>query len=60
MRNSPAYTRVGSVMSEAARESFMDGWQIMMLIVSALAVFTACIAFRFIPPHHMPQDDADG
>ncbi len=42
-----------------ARNSFMDGWQLMVLISCALNVVAALIVLRFMPARHEPVPETD-
>jgi EmrB/QacA subfamily drug resistance transporter len=42
----------GTIIAQTARESFMDGWQIMAFISCAISVLAAIFVIRFMPPKH--------
>jgi len=45
----------------AARESFMDGWQVLAFFTCSMSIIAASVVFRFMPARHRPvshpQDD---
>ncbi len=50
---------IGETLAAASKESFMDGWQVMVLIMAGLMVFAAAFALKFMPPQHLPQEQMD-
>ena len=43
-------------LASAARQSFMDGWQVMVLVTAGIAIATGFIVLRLMPPRHLsPQ-----
>jgi EmrB/QacA subfamily drug resistance transporter len=49
---------VGEIIRTAAHNSFMDGWQLMALVICVIAAAGAIVAFRFLPPRPLPQPEA--
>jgi EmrB/QacA subfamily drug resistance transporter len=46
----------GDTLASAARESFMDGWQVMVFVTAGIAIATGFIMLRLMPPRHLtPQ-----
>ncbi len=50
---------VGDVLALAARESFMDAWQVMALVVCGIGVVAAVFVRRFMPPRHLPEEEVE-
>ena len=40
---------IGEIVTFAAHNSFMDGWQVMTLVSCGVAIFGAIIVFKFMP-----------
>jgi len=47
----------GEIVRTAARNSFMDGWQVMALVICVIAVAGAIFAVKFMPPRLSPVLD---
>ena len=47
----------GDALALAARESFMDAWQVMALVVCGIGVVTIGFVLRFMPPRHLPEEE---
>lgn len=45
---------IGEPLAFAARQSFMDGWQVMTFFTCGMSVVGAILAFKFMPPRHEP------
>jgi len=45
---------IGSTLATVARESFMDGWQVMALVTLGISVIGAIIVLKFMPPRNEP------
>jgi EmrB/QacA subfamily drug resistance transporter len=43
---------VNEVLAEAAKQSFMDGWQVMAFITCGMSIVGAIVILRFMPPRH--------
>jgi len=50
---------VGDALSHAARESFMDGWQVMAFFTCGLSMIAVVLILRFMPPRHEPLAEID-
>lgn len=52
---------LGDAVARAARESFMDGWQIMAFFTCGMSVIAALLILRFMPPRHeaLPAETDD-
>ncbi len=49
----------GEILATASKESFMDGWQVMVLIIAIIMVFAAVFALKFMPKEHLTQEQMD-
>ena len=49
---------VGDAVAQAARESFMDGWQMMAFVACGISILGAVLALRFLPARHQPMPGA--
>ena len=47
-------TSLGDALIQAAKESFMDGWQVMAFVTCGVSVLGAIIVSKFMPPRHEP------
>ena len=47
-------TSLGDALIHIAKESFMDGWQVMAFVTCGVSVLGAIIISRFMPPRHEP------
>ncbi|MFC1926590.1 hypothetical protein ACFLWV_02440 [Chloroflexota bacterium] len=45
---------VGNVLAQTAKESFMDGWQVMALVTCGISVIGAFVVLKLMPPQHEP------
>ena len=45
---------IGEPLALAARQSFMDGWQVMAFFTCGMSVVAAILAFKLMPPRHEP------
>jgi MFS family permease len=45
-------TPLSDLLAQAARESFMDGWQVMALITCGMSIIGAIVILKFMPPRH--------
>lgn len=45
---------VGDTIAQVARESFMDGWQVMASVVCGIGVLGIIFTLKFMPPRHEP------
>jgi len=43
---------LSDLLAQAAKESFMDGWQVMALITCGMSIIGAIVILRFMPPRH--------
>ena len=51
---------VGEAVIEVAKTSFMDGWQVMVLVSAGISVIGALFTIKFMPPKHEPVDGDPG
>ena len=49
----------GDALALAARESFMDAWQVMALVVCGVGVVAVVFVRRFMPPRHPPEEEIE-
>jgi predicted MFS family arabinose efflux permease len=49
----------GDTLALAARESFMDAWQVMALVVCGIGVVATGFILRFMPPRHLPEEELE-
>jgi hypothetical protein len=45
---------VATALAQTAKQSFMDGWQTMAIIVCIIFVVGALVVFKFMPARHEP------
>lgn len=45
---------VGDAVASIARESFMDGWQMMAFVAGGISLIGVVITLKFMPPRHQP------
>ncbi len=45
---------VGDTLAQLARESFMDGWQVLAFFTCGMSIVGAIVIMRFMPPRHGP------
>ena len=45
---------IGDALALAAKESFMDGWQVMAFVTCSISVIGAIFVLKFMPPRHEP------
>ena len=45
---------VGDTLAQVAKESFMDGWQVMAFVVCGIGVLGVIFTLKFMPPRHEP------
>jgi len=45
---------MGNALVLAARESFMDGWQVMAFVTCGMSIIGALLVLKFMPPRHEP------
>ncbi|MFC2017675.1 MFS transporter [Chloroflexota bacterium] len=50
---------VGSIVTSAASNSFIDGWQVMSLVACGVAIVATIIAIKFMPPRPLLRSKAD-
>ncbi|MFO8101581.1 MAG: hypothetical protein R6U37_05380 [Dehalococcoidia bacterium] len=50
---------IWETLAAASKESFMDGWEVMVLIMAGVMVFAAGFALKFMPPQHLPREEMD-
>ncbi|MGD9116801.1 MAG: DHA2 family efflux MFS transporter permease subunit [Dehalococcoidia bacterium] len=43
---------LNGLLAEAARQSFMDGWQVMAFVTCGMSIVGAIVILKFMPPHH--------
>ena len=43
---------LGELMAEAAKQSFMDGWQVMAFVTCGMSIIGAIVILKFMPPRH--------
>jgi EmrB/QacA subfamily drug resistance transporter len=49
----PTYP-LNALLAQAAKESFMDGWQVMAFVTCSLSIVGAIVILKFMPPRHGP------
>ncbi|MFC1926425.1 DHA2 family efflux MFS transporter permease subunit [Chloroflexota bacterium] len=49
---------IGDVVAQAAKESFMDGWQVMAFITCGISVIGAIVVLKFMPSRHKPLNQS--
>ena len=49
---------LGDALVQVAKESFMDGWQVMAFVTCGVSVLGAIIISKFMPPRHEPVSPA--
>ncbi len=45
---------VGDALAQAAKESFMDGWQVMAFVTCGVSAIGAIVVLKSMPPRHEP------
>ncbi len=50
---------VGNALAHAAKDSFMDGWEVMAFFTCGLSVIAVALILRFMPPRHEPLPKID-
>jgi len=50
---------IGDALAHAARESFMDGWEVMAFFTCGLSAIAVVLILRFMPPRHEPLPEID-
>jgi len=48
---------LADALAGIAKESFMDGWQVMAFVTCAISVIGAAIIYKFMPPRHQQQPE---
>lgn len=48
-------TPLNELLAEAAKESFMDGWQVMAFVTCGMSIVGAIVILKFMPPRHEPS-----
>ena len=48
---------MGNALALAARESYMDGWQVMAFVTCGVSVIGAILILKFMPPRHETISD---
>ena len=48
---------MGNALALTAKESFMDGWQVMAFITCGMSVIGAILVLKFMPPWPEPVPD---
>jgi len=49
---------IGDVMAMMAKESFMDGWQVMVFVACGISIIGAIFVLKFMPARHEPAYQA--
>jgi DHA2 family multidrug resistance protein-like MFS transporter len=47
-------TPLGEVLAQTAKQSFMDGWQVMAFVTCGMSIIGAIVILKFMPPRHGP------
>jgi DHA2 family multidrug resistance protein-like MFS transporter len=45
---------LNETLAQIAKESFMDGWQVMAFVTCGLSIVGAIVILKFMPPRHGP------